>query len=61
MKIGRAEYEDGGQYRILAKNKYGEAEYLLDLRVQSKGFEDNVINRSIKFAYAKRTVDLTIN
>ena len=36
MKIGRSEYDDGGQYKILAKNKYGEAEYLLDLRVQSK-------------------------
>ena len=38
MKIGRTEYEDGGQYKILAKNKYGEAEYLLDLRVTSKVF-----------------------
>ena len=36
MKIGRAEYDDGGQYKILAKNKYGEAEYLLDLRVTSE-------------------------
>merc|ERR1711915_18129 len=40
MKIGRSEYDDGGQYKILAKNKYGEAEYLLDLRVQRTEVED---------------------
>jgi hypothetical protein len=40
MKVAHTEYADGGQYKILAKNKYGEAEYLLDLRVQRSEVED---------------------